>query len=79
MFEFTEHFKNVIQRRSIDLLWVQETLKSPDIVENRNDGTRHYLKQIETFEKRWLRVVVGLGVSKKLITAFFDRRIRRSS
>ena len=44
-----------------------------------DDGTVHYIKAIDQYEGRFLRVVVNPDVSpQRIVTVFFDRRIRRS-
>lgn len=73
------HFKDMLKERGIQRKWTDLTIESPDRIEDHEDGTRHYLKQISEFENRWLRVIVNRGsVPEKRITAFFDRRLRRA-
>lgn len=49
-----------------------------NLVEEMEDGTKHYLKQFDTAGGRWLRVVVNMKSDPpRRITAFFDRRLRR--
>lgn len=58
--------------------WIEKTLKSPDILEKMDDGITHYIKMIEEYGGRWLRVIVNeKRTSAKIIPAFFDRRLRR--
>jgi len=42
----------------------------------RKDGTRHYLRLIEEFGDRWLRVVVNVRANPPTgVTVFFHRRL----
>jgi hypothetical protein len=77
--DLSGHFGDMLQERGIARDWVQRTLDAPDETEEHDDGTRHYLKRIPEFENCWLRVVVNVVKQpKKGVTAFFDRRLRRS-
>ena len=77
--EFAEHFKNMLKERSIQQEWVDRVLHEPQRTEDHEDGTRHFLRQIEERGDRWLRVVVNIQVEpNRAVTAFFDRRLRRN-
>ncbi len=72
------HFKEMLNERNISTEWVNLALDVPDKIDVNEDGTIHYLKKIEKYNDRWLRVVVNENViPNKLVTAFFDRRLRR--
>jgi len=79
--EDTVHFKDMLSERGIKLEWADRTdrtVQEPEKVEDHDDGTRHFIKQIPEFEHRWLRVIVNITViPEKRVTAFFDRRLRR--
>ena len=76
--KFTKHFKQMIKEREISTNWVEQTVNSPHRIEEPEDGTQHYLKQIPENGNRWLRVVVNVKSSpNRAITAFFDRRLWR--
>ena len=46
--------------------------------ETMTDGTTHYIKTISEVGERSLRVVMNIEViPNRVITVFFDRRIRR--
>ena len=76
--EFTKHFNQMIDERSIDKEWVEKALEDPDRIENREDGTRHLIKQIPEYGNRWPRVVVNVEtIPQRVVTAFFDRRLGR--
>ena len=77
--EFAEHFKNMLKERSIQQEWADRVLHEPQKVEDHEDGTRHFLRQIEEHGDQWLRVVVNIQVEpNRAVTAFFDRRLRRN-
>ncbi len=77
--EDSVHFADMLRERGIKREWVDAALEGPDRTEDHDDGTRHFIKQIPAFGNRWLRVVVNSTViPEKRITAFFDRRLRRS-
>ena len=44
--------------------WVEQTLESPDQVEDREDGTQHFIKKIPEYGNRSLRVVINVRRSK---------------
>jgi hypothetical protein len=77
--EYRNHFRRMMEERSIRPEWVQNALDMPQRVEDQEDGTRHYLCRIEEHGNRWLRVVVNIRVTpEKAVTTFFDRRLRRT-
>jgi hypothetical protein len=72
------HFADMLRERGIQREWVNAAVNSPIRTEDHDDGTRHFIKQIPEFDNRWLRVIVNVTVfPEKLVTAFFDRRLRR--
>ena len=75
----TGHFADMLHERGIEREWVDRTVREPDRTEEHDDGTRHFIRQIPEFGNRWLRVVVNVTVQpERRVTAFFDRRLRRS-
>ena len=74
----TKHFIDVLRERGIKRKWINATILTPDKIEDYDEGTRHYIKQIVEFDNRWLRIVVNvISTPEKRITAFFDRGLRR--
>ena len=72
------HFGDMLKERGIAPEWAERAVASPDRIEDHDDGTRHFIKQIPEFGNRWLRVVVNvIETPEKRITVFFDRRLRR--
>jgi len=73
------HFDDMLNEREIKREWTDRTMRDPDRTEERDDGTRHFIKQIPEFGDRWLRVVVNVTARpERRVTAFFDRRLRRT-
>jgi hypothetical protein len=69
--EFTKHFKAMLEERQIKNEWVDDAIRYPDQIEDREDGTRHYLKKIQNYENRWLRVVTNhFTEPQKAVTVF---------
>jgi hypothetical protein len=69
----------MLKERRIEREGIDRTTNDPDRREDHQDGTRHFIKQIPEFGNRWLRVIVNITVApEKRVTAFFDRRLRRS-
>jgi len=77
-FEFTSHAKDMLREREIPEEWVWRAINSPDKIETRVDNNMHYIKAIPECEGRFLRIVVNPHIEpKRIVTAFFDRRLRR--
>jgi hypothetical protein len=77
-FEFSKHAIDMIYERGINMDWISDTIKAPDHTEFISDEELHYIKQIKEFGNRYLRVVVNPYTQpKRIITLFFDRRIKR--
>lgn len=75
---YTQHFKDMLREREIDVRWVTRALDNPDRTEDHNDGTRHFLCQISDREGRWLRVVVNVASTpNRGVTVYFDRGLRK--
>ncbi len=73
------HFADMLREREIKREWVNGAIMNPDRTEDHNGGTRHFIKRIPEFGDRWLRVIVNVNVfPEKRVTAFFDRRLRRT-
>jgi hypothetical protein len=78
-YEFSEHAYDMIRERKIQEAWVKLAIDDPEKREHKGDGTVHYIRAIEQYGGRYLRVVVNPGVQpQRIVTAFFDRRVRRS-
>ncbi len=76
--EFSTHARTVMAERQIPEEWVRAAFQSPDRSEMSDDGNRHFLKAIPEHGGRVLRVVVNArGIPVRVVTVFFDRRLRR--
>ncbi len=68
----------MLTERNISEEWVWRAINVPDSKETPSDGNMHYIKAIEENEGRILRVVVNPNVDpNRIVTLFFDRRLRR--
>ena len=78
-YEFSEHAYDMLRERNIQQSWVKLAIENPEKKELKDDGTVHYILSIEQYGARYLRVVVNPDVRpQRIVTVFFDRRIRRS-
>jgi hypothetical protein len=76
--DLTKHFRLMLQERKIRLDWFEQTILAPDRVEDKPDGTRHFIRCIADNDRRWLRVIVNTCAQPhRAVTVFFDRRLRR--
>lgn len=76
--EFSKHARDMLVERNILEEWVWRTINSPDNQEITIDNNTHYTKAIQEHEGRILRVVVNPNVEpKRVVTVFFDRRLKR--
>jgi len=76
--ELTEHAREMLQERNIPEEWMWRAIDNPDIVEEKDDGTLHYIKSIPEHGGRFLRVVVNpYPYPRRIVTLFFDRRLMR--
>ena len=77
-FEFSGHALSMLQERNISEEWLWCAIKSPDRIEVGTDNNTYYIKVIQEYSGRVLRVVVNSRVTpKRIITVFFDRRLGR--
>ncbi len=77
--EFSNHARNMIALRSIREEWVYQAISVPDRIEFGMDENTHYIKAIDDYGGRFLRVVVNRNANpNRIVTLFFDRRIRRT-
>ena len=76
--ELSSHAKEMLTERNIPEEWVWRTINSPDSKETGTDKNTHYTKAIEENESRVLHVVVNENAEPhRIVTVFFDRRLRR--
>jgi len=75
-YHFSEHALNVKIEREIKDEWIEQTLDNPEVQEIGDDGMVHFIKRITKFGNRFLRIVVNLQ-NNKIVTLFFDRRLKK--
>lgn len=77
--EFTSHATEMLVERGITEEWVWRTLKVPDRKRRHpEDGNMHYTKVLREAQGRILHVVVDdHRQPNRIVTAFFDRRLRK--
>lgn len=63
-------------RAEIKMEWIANALEAPLIVKNVSDYEAHFYKAIPQYGNRILKVVVN-PLKKLIITAFFDRRMKK--
>ncbi|MEI6502630.1 MAG: DUF4258 domain-containing protein [Armatimonadota bacterium] len=77
---YTKHALDVLHERRIPQEWVTRVVGTPALVEHAADGTVHYIGPIAEQDGRLLRVVLaGEPETHRVVTVFFDRRLRRKS
>ena len=76
-FRISIHSKAVIQERKIELDWIETAIINPEKTILGDDGNMHYIKTINAFDNRKLRIVVNHSYKPpKIVTIFFDRRLK---
>ena len=77
---YTKHALDVLAERQIPQEWVERAAASPAFTEHVEDGTVHCIVPIAEHGGRLLRVVLaGEPAPHRVVTAFFDRRLRRDT
>ncbi|MFH1515155.1 MAG: DUF4258 domain-containing protein [bacterium] len=77
-YQFSEHAYDMLRERNIKETWVRAVMENPELQEIREDGTVHYLRAIDEYDGRYLRVVINPDFTpNKIVTVFFDRRLQR--
>jgi len=75
-YELSKHAKDVISNREIDITWVEDVLSSPTKTDVISKTEIHFYKSIIDASNKCLKVVVN-PVNEKIITAYFDRNMRK--
>lgn len=79
-FRLSEHAHEALQKREIEIEWIEQALQNPDTIESDkyDPELEHRLAAISKFGNRVLRVIVKRKTEPEfVVTVFFDRRIRR--
>ena len=71
MIRYDEHAEFQVARRAILKVWVEQTLREPDLVEDT--GSRRSFFKCLPGRRIMLRVVTPLSDPEYIITAYFDR------
>lgn len=78
-YELTEHARESVRKRSIQLAWLDRAIFQPQWVEaDRTDLTlEHRLIRIDEYGGRVLRVILNtVRTPPRIVTVFFDRSMR---
>ncbi len=75
-FDLSLHARDVMEHRNISAQWVAKVLEYPSKVVVVDEYEVHYYANIESYENRCLKVVFN-PVTALVITAFFDRKMRK--
>jgi len=74
---FSKHATEMIRERKNIEDWVWRALNESENTFTSEDGNLHFAKAIAEKENRVLHVVMNRAVSpKRIVTVFFDRRLR---
>ena len=74
---FSKHAIEMMEERKIEEDWVWEVLNKSKGAFTGEDSNLHFTKAIAEKQNRVLHVIVNPAVSpKKIVTVFFDRRLR---
>ena len=76
-YELTEHARDALETRKIELAWVERVFDTPETTEADplDPDLEHRLARIPEWGNRVLRVIVnGKTTPPRIVTAFFDRR-----
>ena len=77
-FELSAHAKDMLKERNIPEEWIWRAINESDWKERGDDGNIHYFRGIPEHGGRILHVIVNPNVKpQKVVTVFFDRRVRR--
>ena len=75
-YEFSGRARDMLNERKIRESWVKLVVEDSERKEPKDDGTIHYIRAVEEFGGRYLRVVLDPNVEpQKIVTLFFDRRL----
>ena len=77
---FSKHALDMMEERNILETWIRRALDESDNTFISDDGNLHFTKVITEKENRILHVVVNPAVSpQRIVTLFFDRRLRSTA
>ena len=70
-YEFSEHAYEMLKEREINEDWVKLAIEDSEKNEIKDDGTVHYIRSIDAYGGRYLRVVVNPDSKPQRIITFF--------
>ena len=76
-YDLTEHARDAMEKRKIELAWVERVFDTPEATEADpvDPDLEHRLARIPEWGNRVLRVIVNRKTTApRIVTAFFDRR-----
>ena len=74
---FSKHATEMMEERTIAEEWIWRVLNDSENIVSSEDGNLHFTKSIAGKDDRVLHVVTNPNVSpKRIVTVFFDRRLR---
>lgn len=79
-FFFTQHARDAIDEREIDLAWIERTVRTPDwtVPDPRRPGVELRFCAIPEYGNRVLRVACyETALEIRILTVFFDRDAKR--
>jgi hypothetical protein len=77
--ELSKHAQDMLLERNIPEVWMWRTIENPNTKWHGDDDNLHYAKSIKEHKGRVLHVVVNQNVNpSRIVTVFFDRRLRKS-
>lgn len=77
-YELTEHARDALENRKIELAWVERVIDFPERTEADavDPDMEHRLGRVPEWGNRVLRVIVNRSTEPlRIVTAFFDRRV----
>ncbi|MBN1252343.1 MAG: DUF4258 domain-containing protein [Bacteroidales bacterium] len=77
-FRFSNHLNKRLEERNIKESWVLETLEKPDKKLEIAENETHYFKRVIEFAEKCLKVVLN-PISKTIVTAYFDRKMKKTN
>lgn len=77
---FTQHARDAIDERELDLDWIERTVRDPEwsIADPHHPGVERRFRAIPEFGNRVLRAACyETALEIRILTIFFDRNARR--
>lgn len=75
-YHLSKHAQEVMEKRGVQLVWIETTLLHPTLVASMSDNEVHYYSLIRENENRCLKVVCN-PLKELIVTVYFDRNMRK--